>query len=127
MDLYLPVSYLIFYVPLILMAFIVLVLVIYNIFLLRIKFRASRIGRINNLINSIGLFTLIYGILGQLIGLYLALDAIGDSAGISPEIWMAGFKNSMETTIFGLFVFAVAKGSTMIFSFSLNKTSQIKG
>ena len=54
---------------------------------------------------SIGLFALITGILGQLIGLYQAFSAIQRAGDISPYLVYGGIKVSMITTLYGVFIY----------------------
>ena len=54
---------------------------------------------------SIGLFSMITGILGQLIGLYSAFSAIQKAGDISPALVYAGIKVSMITTLYGIFIY----------------------
>ncbi|MCB8995410.1 MAG: MotA/TolQ/ExbB proton channel family protein [Bacteroidales bacterium] len=54
---------------------------------------------------SIGLFALITGILGQLIGLYMAFSAIQQAGDISPALVYGGIKVSMITTFYGIFIY----------------------
>jgi len=61
------------------------------------------------LISSIGWFTLIWGILGQTIGLIGAFDAVQANGNTSLEIMAGGLKISLLTTLFGLFVFLIAR------------------
>ena len=53
-------------------------------------------------LKSIGLFTMITGILGQLIGLMMAFSAIEQAMDISPAIMAGGLKVSMITTLYGI-------------------------
>ena len=57
---------------------------------------------------SIGLFALVTGILGQLIGLYMAFSAIEKAADISPAIVVGGLKMSMITTFYGIFIYLIS-------------------
>ncbi|NPD86796.1 hypothetical protein HNS38_18685 [Lentimicrobium sp. L6] len=57
---------------------------------------------------SIGLFALIFGILGQLIGLYGAFSSMAEVTSISPDILYAGLKVSMITTLYGIFIYLIA-------------------
>lgn len=54
---------------------------------------------------SIGLFALIIGILGQLIGLYSAFEAIERAGDISPTMVYGGIKVSMISTLYGITIF----------------------
>ena len=70
---------------------------------------------------SVGLFAMIFGLLGQLIGLFSAFQAIelGD-VNVSPTLLAAGFKISMITTIYGALIYAIALlisfGMSMVFT-----------
>ena len=55
-------------------------------------------------LKSLGLFTMITGILGQLIGLMMAFTAIEAAIDISPAIMAGGLKVSMITTLYGIFI-----------------------
>lgn len=57
-------------------------------------------------IKSVGLFALVMGILGQLIGLYSAFQAIETAGDISPALVAGGFRVSMITTLYGFVIYA---------------------
>lgn len=59
-------------------------------------------------VKSIGLFALVFGILGQLIGLYTGLSVIEQAGNISPSLLSQGIKISMISTMYGLLIFAVS-------------------
>ncbi len=59
-------------------------------------------------IKSVGLFALVFGILGQLIGLYNAFVQIQAMGNVSPAILAGGMKVSMITTIYGTVIFLIA-------------------
>ena len=69
------------------------------------------------LLSSIGLFALIFGFLGQTIGLIGAFDAIEDIGNISPGILAGGLKVSFLSTGFGALVFLVARFGIIAFTF----------
>ena len=56
-------------------------------------------------IRAIGLFALITGVLGQLIGLYTAFSVIERAADISPAMMFGGLKISMITTLYGMLIY----------------------
>jgi len=56
-------------------------------------------------IKSAGLFTMITGILGQLIGLLEAFRAIERVGDISPALLAGGLKVSMITTLYGILIY----------------------
>lgn len=57
---------------------------------------------------SIGLFALITGILGQLIGLFMAFATIEKIGDISPPIMMGGIKVSMIPTLYGISIYLIS-------------------
>jgi hypothetical protein len=59
-------------------------------------------------IKTIGLFGMVTGILGQLIGFYQAFAAIEKAGDISMSLMMGGFKISMITTLYGIFIFLLS-------------------
>jgi biopolymer transport protein ExbB/TolQ len=59
-------------------------------------------------VKSIGLFTMITGILGQLIGLMDAFGAIEEMGDISPAIMAGGLKISMITTLTGIIIYLIS-------------------
>ncbi|WP_286761522.1 MotA/TolQ/ExbB proton channel family protein [Salegentibacter sp. UBA1130] len=59
-----------------------------------------------NTVKSLGIFALIIGILGQLIGLFSAFRAIRfGEVEASHELFAEGFKISMIPTAYGIFIF----------------------
>lgn len=59
-------------------------------------------------IKSIGLFGLVTGILGQMIGLYSAFSAIEKAMDVSPAIMAGGLKVSMITPMYGVVIFLLS-------------------
>ena len=59
-------------------------------------------------IKSLGLFTAITGILGQLIGLFMAFTAIEAAQDISPALLAGGLKVSMITTLTGIVIYLLS-------------------
>ncbi len=68
----------------------------------------DRINQRLSQIKSVGLFGLVFGILGQLIGLYSAFVQIQAMGNVSPAILAGGIKVSMITTIYGVTIFLIA-------------------
>ena len=62
----------------------------------------------HNLIKSVGLLALVIGVLGQMIGLFSAFEAIEQMGSISPEMLAGGLKVSSITTIYGLIIYVVS-------------------
>ena len=61
-----------------------------------------------DLVKSMGLFAMITGILGQLIGLFSAFEAIQEMGSVSPAMLAGGLKVSMISTLYGMTIFLFA-------------------
>ena len=61
------------------------------------------------LVSSFALFALVWGCLGQVLGLISAFDAIEAASDISVGILAAGLKVSFLTTAFGLVIFLIGR------------------
>lgn len=59
-------------------------------------------------VKSLGLFTLVLGALGQLIGLYSAFAAIEQMGSVAPALLAGGLKVSSITTIYGMVCYALS-------------------
>jgi biopolymer transport protein ExbB/TolQ len=59
-------------------------------------------------IRHTGVFSLVTGVLGQLIGLYMAFSTIESSQSVSPGILAGGLKVSLTTTIYGAIIFMIS-------------------
>lgn len=57
---------------------------------------------------SVGLFAMVTGILGQLIGIYMAFSAIEMAGDISPAMVFGGIKLSMISTMYGIFIYLIS-------------------
>ncbi len=80
--------------------------------------RKNRFDTNCSLIRGIGLFGLIFGILGQLIGLYEAFEAIQQIGDISPALVAGGLKISMITTLYGFVIFLIAQLIWLVFQYT---------
>lgn len=65
-------------------------------------------GKNESTIKSIGLLAAITGILGQLIGLFSAFEAIQQMGSVSPAMLAGGLKVSMITTIYGIIIYSIS-------------------
>jgi hypothetical protein len=59
-------------------------------------------------VKELGILALTFGILGQLIGLYTAFNAMEQTPEISPSMLAGGLKISMITTLYGFLIFIVS-------------------
>lgn len=66
-------------------------------------------GKTKKLISHISLFALVWGFLGQLIGLIGAFDAIQAAGDIAPSILAAGLKIALLSPTFGMIVFLIGR------------------
>lgn len=67
-----------------------------------------------SLINSISLFALVFGFLGQIIGMIEVFDAIEFEGRISPDSLGSGVKASSLSPAFGMLVFLVGRFGTIV-------------
>jgi len=61
------------------------------------------------LVSSVSLFVLVWGFLGQMIGLITAFDAIEAAGDISPSMLAGGLKIAILSPLFGMVVFLIAR------------------
>ena len=59
-------------------------------------------------IKAIGIFAIVWGVFGQSIGLFSALQAIEAAGDISSAMIFGGLKVSMITTLYGFFIFLLS-------------------
>ena len=59
-------------------------------------------------IKAIGIFAIVWGIFGQSIGLFSALQAIEAAGDVSPAMIYGGLKVSFITTLYGTFIFLLS-------------------
>lgn len=79
-----------------------------------VQYLKSNSGKLETIIRkigytrSIGLFALVLGIFGQLLGLYQALTVIEQAGDISPALIFGGLKISMIAPIYGMIIFLIS-------------------
>lgn len=76
-----------------------------------------RIEKMITVINSIGLFSLVLGVFGQLIKLIHTLDYLSVIEDISPRDFANGLKFSMLPTLFGTLVLLLTRFFTIVLNF----------
>lgn len=65
--------------------------------------------KLQKLVSSISLFALVWGVLGNLIGLITAFEHISTNGAVSYEILAGGLKIGLLSPVFGLIVFLIAR------------------
>jgi len=71
-------------------------------------------GKTRKLISHISLFALVWGFLGQMIGLIGAFDTIQAAGDISPSVLAAGLKIALLSPVFGMVTFLIARVGIII-------------
>ena len=61
------------------------------------------------LVSSISLFVLVWGFLGQMLGLISAFDAVQVAGDVSPAALAGGLKVAILSPLFGMVVFLIAR------------------
>ncbi|KUO65471.1 MAG: hypothetical protein APF83_11855 [Lutibacter sp. BRH_c52] len=62
-----------------------------------------------SLINSISLFAIVWGFLGQILGLMFAFETIQDAGDISPTVLAAGLRISFIAPVFAILIFLISR------------------
>ena len=75
-------------------------------------------------IKSVGLFSLVFGILGQLVGMFSAFTAIEQIGGVSPTMLAAGLRISMITTLYGMIIFLISYAIWMFLDSRMGKIAE---
>lgn len=87
--------------------FFMLILVI--LLIVKAFLQKGSVEKTMSLISSISLFAIVWGFLGQIIGLIGAFDAIESMGDVSPAIFAAGLKVAFLAPVFGMFTFLVGR------------------
>ncbi len=61
------------------------------------------------IVSSVSLFVLVWGFLGQMMGLISAFDAIEAAGDVAPSILAGGLKVAILSPLFGMIVFLIAR------------------
>ncbi len=81
-----------------------------------VKSWIAKEGKVS-MIKSVGLLAAITGILGQLIGLFSAFEAIQEIGAVSPAMLAGGLKVSMITTMYGIMIYIVSLIMSLIIKY----------
>ncbi|MCO6175300.1 MotA/TolQ/ExbB proton channel family protein [Flavobacterium sp. NRK F10] len=97
-----------FMVPIVLLLIVILLLVVKGVL------KKSDNTKTKNLIASISLFVLVWGILGQSIGLISAFEFIQKTGSVTAEILAGGLKVSFLPSVFGMFAFLIGRTGIVV-------------
>ncbi len=103
-----------FMFPILMMLLLVLFLIVRSV--LALKKDTSVLGKNIKLLNSIGLLTLVWGMLGQLIGIVGMFDQVEAVGDISTPMFAGGLKVSALPPIFGFCVFILSRIASIVFT-----------
>lgn len=80
----------------------------------QIKKGVERSEKNIKLLNSLGLFALVYGVFGQLLGLVEVLDQFSGDIETSANQLAMGLKFTILSTLLGCIIFLLSKGVTIL-------------
>jgi len=88
-----------------------LVLLVWNVYHLVVYSRKDRELTLLRKLKqgrSIGLFALVFGVLGQMLGLFQAFGVLREVSDISPSVIWGGVRVSMIATLYGIMIYLLA-------------------
>ncbi|WP_378173068.1 MotA/TolQ/ExbB proton channel family protein [Aquimarina sp. SS2-1] len=103
-----------FMFPILMMLLLVLFLIVRAVIVL--KKGKSQLDKNIKLLNSVGLLTLVWGMLGQLIGIVGMFDQVEAVGDISTAMFAGGLKVSALPPIFGFCVFIISRVASIVFT-----------
>jgi biopolymer transport protein ExbB/TolQ len=87
----------------------VVLLILILVFIVQVLLKKGSFEKSVSLIASLALFAIVWGFLGQIIGLISAFDAIEEAGEISLAMLAGGLKVSFLAPSFGMFVFLIGR------------------
>jgi preprotein translocase subunit YajC len=91
-----------------------LVLLLIVIVFLFVKGLKDNTEKNQKLINSLALFSFVFGVLGFVIGLLGALEDISNATDVAPQVLAGGLKIGLLSPTFGMVIFLLGKLFTII-------------
>lgn len=85
------------------------ILILLIILIVKAFLQKGSVSKTTSLISSISLFAIVWGFLGQIIGLIGAFDTIESVGSVSPSMLAAGLKVASIAPVFGMFIFLVGR------------------
>lgn len=102
-------------------ALIIFGLALYNAFKLKSQSKSAKFKRRNDTVLFLGSLTFLIGILGQLVGLYEAMEIIQTVQDISPQLIYGGIKVSMLTPLYGFVILILSSIIWFFFRYQILK------
>ena len=91
-----------------------LILIIMLILLAQGFLKKRNVKKIISLVNSMSLFALVWGFLGHIVGIIVALDTIEVVGDISSSVLVRGMSLTLLTLVFGSSIFLIGRLGTII-------------
>jgi hypothetical protein len=92
--------------PIFMVPLLILLVVIVILFVKGLKDNSEKTHK---LINSLALFSFVFGVLGFVIGFLGALEDISKANDIAPQVLAGGFKVGLLSPTFGMVIFLIGK------------------
>ena len=86
-----------------------LLMIVIILLIVRGLLKKGKDKKTNELISSIALFAIVWGFLGQIIGLIGAFDSIESVGNVSAEVMAAGLKVAFLPPVFGMLIFLIGR------------------
>lgn len=86
-----------------------LLLIICVVLVVKAFLKGNDNERLVSLIKHVSLFALVWGFLGQMVGIISAFDSVESFGNISPEVLAGGIKVALLNPVFGIVVFLIAR------------------
>ena len=86
-----------------------LMLIICIVLLIKAFLKGSENEKLISLVKHISLFALVWGFLGQMVGIISAFDSVESLGNVSPSVLAGGIKIALLNPVFGMFVFLIAR------------------
>ncbi|MGK0457451.1 MAG: biopolymer transport protein ExbB/TolQ [Polaribacter sp.] len=92
--------------PIFMVPLVILLIVIVFLFVKGLKDNTEKNQK---LINSLALFSFVFGVLGFVIGLLGALEDISNATDVAPQVLAGGLKIGLLSPTFGMVIFLIGK------------------
>jgi len=94
-----------------------LILITIIVLLVKAFLKSNNNEKLINLVKHLSLFALVWGFLGQMIGLISAFDSIAMQGNVAPAVLAGGIKVAVLSPTFGMVVFLIARLGVIALTF----------